>query len=79
MLNLQQTYVPLPFAYDAMKNAYLGRNETRCGMMVMVDYLNQCPDSDRSNNFAVFPAKLVVNESKGKFNFKAFKKIPTVQ
>ena len=70
-MNLQQTYVPLPFAYDAMKDNYINK-EIKCGMMVSVDYLNQCPDSDRSNNFAVFPAKLVVNESKGKCKFELF-------
>ena len=69
-LNLGNTYVPLPFAYDAMKNTYIKRNETRCAMMVTVDYLNQCPDSNRSNNFAAFPVKLVVNEEKGMFNCK---------
>ena len=63
-LQLDRTYVPLPWGYDSMKDEYIKR-ETRCGMMVSVDYLNQCPDSNRTNNFAIFPAMLVVNESKG--------------
>ena len=64
-LNLDQTYVPLPWGYDGMKDRYINGNETRCGMMVGIDLLNQCPDSDRTNNFAIFPAKLKVTESKG--------------
>ena len=62
---LEQTYVPIPFAYDSMKYAYIGK-ETQCAMMVAVDYLGQCPDSNNANNFAVFPVKVSVNEARGK-------------
>ena len=51
-----------------MKNSYTNVTETRCGMMVGIDLMNQCPDSDRANNFAIFPAKLKVSESKGIFH-----------
>ena len=64
-LNLDATYVPLPFAYDAMKEAYLEKDETKCGMIVSIDYLNQCADSNRSNNLAIFPIKLVVDNVTG--------------
>ena len=63
-LKLNRTYVPLPWAYDALKHLYNGRT-LRCGMMVSVDLFAQCPDKDRTNNFAVFPVILNVNESKG--------------
>ena len=66
-LNLDRTYVPLPWGYDSMKNSYINGNETKCGMMVGIDLMNQCPDSNRTNNFAIFPAKLKVSESKGIF------------
>ena len=68
MLQLNRTRVPIPFAYDAMKYAYVGK-ETRCAMMVGVDLLGQCPDSNPNNNFGVFPVILKVNESTGKSNF----------
>ena len=51
-----------------MKNSYINGNETKCGMMVGIDLMNQCPDSNRANNFAIFPAKLKVSESKGIFH-----------
>ena len=51
-----------------MKEMYNG-NEIKCGMMVSVDYLNQCSDSNRTNNFAIFPAKLSVNETKGNLDY----------
>ena len=47
-----------------MKHLYIGKT-TNCGMMVGVDIFSQCPDSDRTNNFAVFPVRLLVNETKG--------------
>ena len=64
LLELNETYVPIPWAYDAMKNLYDG-NDIKCGMMVGVDYLNQCPDNDKSNNFAVFPVVVSVNNETG--------------
>ena len=70
-LQLDQTYVPIPFAYDAMKHAYMGK-ETQCAMMVSVDFLGQCPQSNYTNNFAVFPVKVSVNETRGKFNCMAY-------
>ena len=47
-----------------MKDLYNGKT-TRCGMMVSVDLFAQCPDSNRTNNVAVFPIRLSVNETKG--------------
>ena len=63
-MKLARTYVSIPWAYDAMKHLYIGKT-TNCGMMVGVDIFSQCPDSDRTNNFAVFPVRLLVNETKG--------------
>ena len=58
--------MPLPFAYDAMKEAYTSKDETKCMMIVNIDYLNQCADSNRSNNLAMFPIKLKVDNATGK-------------
>ena len=63
-MKLDRTYVSIPWAYDAMKLLYIGKT-TNCGMMVGVDIFSQCPDRDRTNNFAVFPVRLQVNETKG--------------
>ena len=63
-MKLARTYVSIPWAYDAMKHLYIGKT-TNCGMMVGVDIFSQCPDRDRTNNFAVFPVRLLVNETKG--------------
>ena len=64
-LKLNRTFVPLPWAYDALKDTeYIGKT-VRCGMMVSVDLFEQCSDRDRSNNIAVFPVRLNVNEDKG--------------
>ena len=63
-MKLARTYVSIPWAYDAMKQLYIGKT-TNCGMMVGVDIFSQCPDRDRTNNFAVFPVRLLVNETKG--------------
>ena len=35
-------------------------------MMVSVDLFGQCTDSNRTNNVAVFPVRLSVNETRGK-------------
>ena len=48
-----------------MKHLYNGKT-TRCGMMVSVDLFGQCTDSNRTNNVAVFPVRLSVNETRGK-------------
>ena len=40
-------------------------------MMVAIDFLGQCPDSNNANNFAVFPVKVSVNEARGKFSCMA--------
>ena len=69
-LQLNRTFVPIPWAYDAMKQLYNGKT-INCGMMVSVDLFNQCPDSNRTNNFAVFPVRLSVNETKGNFKYSA--------
>ena len=65
-LKLDRTYVPLPFGYDSMEKLYTSK-ETRCGMVVSIDYLNQCADSNRSNNFAIFPIRLEVDNVTGTF------------
>ena len=67
---LDRTFVPLPFAYDAMKEVYTNEDETRCAMIVTVDYLNQCADSNRSNNLAIFPINLKVDNVTGNFEQK---------
>ena len=64
-LKLNRTFVPLPWAYDALKHTeYIGKT-VRCGMMVSVDLFEQCSDRDRSNNMAVFPVRLNVVEDRG--------------
>ena len=67
-LDLNKTFVPLPWAYDAMEDLYNGK-DTNCGMMLTVDYLKQCPDDDRSNNLIVFPVILSVDNHTGKLRF----------
>ena len=68
-LELNRTYVPIPWAYDAMKHMYDGK-DIKCGMMVGVDYLNQCPDNDKTNNFAVFPVIVSINNATGESKLK---------
>ena len=64
-LKLNRTFVPLPWAYDALKHTeYIGKT-VRCGMMVSVDLFEQCSDRDRSNNMAVFPVRLNIVEDRG--------------
>ena len=65
-MKLDRTFVPLPWAYDALKYEYLSANPIRCGMMVSIDLFEQCSDGDRTNNIAVFPVTLNVTEDKGK-------------
>ena len=48
-----------------MKEVYTNVDETRCAMIVTVDYLNQCADSNRSNNLAIFPINLKVDNVTG--------------
>ena len=64
-------YLPaVHFAYDAMKEVYMNVDETRCAMIVTIDYLNQCADSNRSNNLAIFPINLKVDNVTGNFENK---------
>ena len=37
-------------------------------MMVAVDYMNQCADNDKSNNLAVFPVVVSVDNATGNSN-----------
>ena len=67
-MKLNRTFVPLPWAYDAMKHEYIQKS-IRCGMMVSVDLFEQCSDKDRTNNIAVFPVTLNVNEDRGEYKF----------
>ena len=67
-LDLNKTFVPLTWAYDAMEDLYNGQ-DINCGMMLTVDYLKQCPDKDRSNNLIVFPVILSVDNHTGKLRF----------
>ena len=64
-MKLNRTFVPLPWAYDALKHEYVGKT-VRCGMMVSVDLFEQCSDRVRTNNIAVFPVRLNINEDRGK-------------
>ena len=69
-LKLNRTFVPLPWAYDTLKDTeYIGKT-VRCGMMVSVDLFGQCSDRDQSNNMAVFPVRLNVNEDRGGYQFQ---------
>lgn len=65
-MKLNRTFVPLPWAYDALKNEYVGKI-VRCGMMVSVDLFQQCSDRVRTNNIAVFPVRLNINEDRGMY------------
>ena len=51
-----------------MKNKYDG-NYINCGMMLAVDYMKQCPDNDESNNLAVFPVVVSVDNTTGNSKF----------
>ena len=64
-IDLNQTFVPIPWAYDAMEDIYNGQ-DINCGMMLTVDYLRQCPDNDTSNNLIVFPVVVSVDNNTGK-------------
>ena len=63
-LQLNRTYVPIPWGYHVMKEMYDGK-DIKCGMIVAVDYLNQCPSNDKSNNLAVFPVIVSVDNVTG--------------
>ena len=66
-VDLNRTFIPIPWAYDAMKDMYNGQ-DVNCGMMLTVYYLNQCPDNDRSNNLIVFPVTVSVDNNTGNAN-----------